>query len=34
LPVILNADHYNLWLDPKFTDVAAVTEMLQPTMRD
>jgi len=30
MPVILNPDDYDLWLDPKFTDVAAVTEMLQP----
>jgi len=30
MPVILNPDHYNPSLDPKFTDVAAVIEMLRP----
>jgi len=30
MPVILNPDDYDLWLDPGFTDVAAVSEMLRP----
>ena len=30
MPVILNPDNYDLWLDPGFTDVAAVSEMLKP----
>ena len=30
MPVILHPDNYDLWLDPGFTDVAAVSEMLQP----
>jgi putative SOS response-associated peptidase YedK len=30
MPVILNPDNYDLWLDPGFTDVTAVSEMLKP----
>ena len=30
MPVILNPDSYDLWLDPGFTDVAAASEMLKP----
>jgi putative SOS response-associated peptidase YedK len=30
MPVILNPDCYDLWLDPGFTDVAAVSELLKP----
>jgi len=30
MPVILNPDNYDLWLDPGFTDVAAASEMLKP----
>jgi putative SOS response-associated peptidase YedK len=30
MPVILSSENYDLWLDPGFRDVAAVTEMLQP----
>jgi putative SOS response-associated peptidase YedK len=30
MPVILNPDNYDLWLDPGMTDVAAVSEMLKP----
>jgi putative SOS response-associated peptidase YedK len=30
MPVILKPDDYDLWLDPGFTEVAAVTEMLKP----
>jgi putative SOS response-associated peptidase YedK len=30
MPVILNPDGYELWLDPGFTDVTAVSEMLKP----
>ena len=30
MPVILDPDGYDLWLDPGFTDVAAVSEMLKP----
>jgi putative SOS response-associated peptidase YedK len=30
MPVILDPDAYDLWLDPGFTDVAAVSEMLKP----
>ena len=30
MPVILNPDDYDLWLDPGFTDVTAVAEMLRP----
>ena len=30
MPVILDRDNYDLWLDPGMTDVAAVSEMLKP----
>jgi putative SOS response-associated peptidase YedK len=30
MPVILHPDNYDLWLDPGFVDVAAVSEMLKP----
>jgi putative SOS response-associated peptidase YedK len=30
MPVILNPDAYDLWLDPGFTDVAAASELLKP----
>jgi putative SOS response-associated peptidase YedK len=30
MPVILNPDAYDLWLDPGFTDVTAASELLQP----
>jgi putative SOS response-associated peptidase YedK len=30
MPVILSSDDYDLWLDPGFTDVTAVSEMLKP----
>jgi putative SOS response-associated peptidase YedK len=30
MPVILHPDNYDLWLDPGFTDVTAVSEMLKP----
>jgi putative SOS response-associated peptidase YedK len=30
MPVILHPDNYDMWLDPGFTDVAAVSEMLKP----
>jgi putative SOS response-associated peptidase YedK len=30
MPVILNPDNYDLWLDPGFSDVTAVSEMLRP----
>jgi putative SOS response-associated peptidase YedK len=30
MPVILNPDAYDLWLDPGFADVAAVSELLKP----
>jgi putative SOS response-associated peptidase YedK len=30
MPVILNPDSYDLWLDPGFTNVAAASEMLKP----
>lgn len=30
MPVILNPDAYELWLDPGFTDVAAASELLKP----
>jgi len=30
MPVILDLDGYDLWLDPGFTDVAAASEMLKP----
>ena len=30
MPVILHPDNYDLWLDPGFTEVTAVSEMLKP----
>jgi putative SOS response-associated peptidase YedK len=30
MPTILNPDNYELWLDPGFTDVAAVSGLLKP----
>jgi len=30
MPVILNPDSYDLWLDPGFTDVTAASELLKP----
>jgi putative SOS response-associated peptidase YedK len=30
MPVILDPDSYDLWLDPGFTDVAAASDMLKP----
>jgi putative SOS response-associated peptidase YedK len=30
MPVILNADSYDLWLDPGMTDVGAASELLKP----
>jgi putative SOS response-associated peptidase YedK len=30
MPVILHPDKYDLWLDPGFTNVTAVSEMLKP----
>jgi putative SOS response-associated peptidase YedK len=30
MPVILHPDNYDLWLDPRFNDVAALSEMLKP----
>lgn len=30
MPVILSPDNYDLWLDPGFGDVTAVSEMLKP----
>jgi putative SOS response-associated peptidase YedK len=30
MPVILSPDAYDLWLDPGFADVTAVTELLKP----
>jgi len=30
MPVILNPDAYDLWLDPGMQDMAAVSEMLKP----
>ncbi|MBZ5687728.1 MAG: SOS response-associated peptidase [Acidobacteriia bacterium] len=30
MPVILHPDNYDLWLDPGFTNVTAVSEMLKP----
>ena len=32
MPVILDLDSYDLWLDPGMRDVAAVSELLKPTM--
>jgi len=30
MPVILNPDDYDLWLDPGFSDMASVSELLKP----
>jgi putative SOS response-associated peptidase YedK len=30
MPVILNPDAYDIWLDPEFTDVAEASELLKP----
>ncbi|HWR15597.1 MAG TPA: SOS response-associated peptidase [Terriglobales bacterium] len=30
MPVILPPEHYDLWLDPGFHDVASITELLKP----
>jgi putative SOS response-associated peptidase YedK len=30
MPVILDTDSYDLWLDPGMNDVAAVSELLKP----
>jgi putative SOS response-associated peptidase YedK len=30
MPVILDRDNYDLWLDPGMTNVEAVSEMLKP----
>jgi hypothetical protein len=30
MPVILNAECYDLWLDPGMTDAGAASEMLKP----
>jgi putative SOS response-associated peptidase YedK len=30
MPVILDPDNYDLWLDPGMTNVEAVAEMLKP----
>jgi putative SOS response-associated peptidase YedK len=30
MPVILDSDSYDLWLDPGFTDVRAASELLKP----
>jgi putative SOS response-associated peptidase YedK len=30
MPVILNLDSYDLWLDPGMTNVAAASELLKP----
>jgi putative SOS response-associated peptidase YedK len=30
MPVILHPDNYDLWLEPGFTDVGVVSEMLKP----
>jgi putative SOS response-associated peptidase YedK len=30
MPVILDPDNYDLWLDPGVTNVEAVSEMLKP----
>jgi putative SOS response-associated peptidase YedK len=30
MPVILRPEHHQLWLDPGFTSVAALAEMLRP----
>ena len=30
MPVVLNPDSYDLWLDPGMKDVAVVSELLKP----
>jgi putative SOS response-associated peptidase YedK len=30
MPVILEADDYDLWLDPRMTNVGAASEILKP----
>jgi putative SOS response-associated peptidase YedK len=30
MPVILDPDNYDLWLDPEMMDVAAASELLKP----
>jgi len=30
MPVILNPDSYDLWLDPSMQNVAAISELLKP----
>jgi putative SOS response-associated peptidase YedK len=30
MPVILHPDNYDLWLDPGFSDITAVSEKLKP----
>lgn len=30
MPVILRPDHYDLWLDPAFRNMASISEMLKP----
>jgi putative SOS response-associated peptidase YedK len=30
MPVILDSDHYDLWLDPGMKDVSAASELLKP----
>jgi len=30
MPVILDPDHYDLWLDPGMSDVSAVSDLLRP----
>ena len=32
MPVILDTDNYDLWLDPGMRDVVAASELLKPTM--
>ena len=32
MPVILDPDTYDLWLDPGMHNVAAVSELLKPAM--
>ena len=32
MPVIVSADGYDFWLDPGMKDMAAVSELLRPTM--
>jgi len=32
MPVILDPDNYDLWLDPGMKNVAAASELLKPSM--